>query len=102
MTSVFEKNAIFSPKTGEKLAIMTLTPRTEWILALRAVTQKPLDFFLENAEEFRRHRPDYGTEPDLPNNFVYESWQYKTIFHQVPTRPGLPDGIFSIPKPQFG
>jgi hypothetical protein len=50
---------------------------------LRAVTQKPLSFFVDRAEDFANHRPAYGTEENTPENFVYDSSDYKSIFNLV-------------------
>ena len=57
--------------------------RTEWILALRAITQKPLQFFLERAQDFAEHQPTYGTDDKTPPDFVYDSSDFKSIFNLV-------------------
>ena len=57
--------------------------RTEWYLALRAITQKPLEYFLERAPDFAEHQPNYGVEEDTKEGFVYNSADYKSIFNLV-------------------
>ena len=57
--------------------------RTEWMLALRAITQKPFSYFVEHKGDFESHRPGYGTEDNVPKDFVFDSSSYKTIFNQV-------------------
>jgi hypothetical protein len=57
--------------------------RTEWFLALRAITQKPLQYFLERAEDFSEHQPNYGADENTKDDFVYDSADYKSIFNLV-------------------
>ena len=53
------------------------------MLALRAITQKPFSYFVEHKDDFASHQPAYGTESNLPKDFVFDSASYKTIFNQV-------------------
>ena len=53
------------------------------MLALRAITQKPFGYFVEHKGDFESHRPGYGTEDNVPKDFVFDSSSYKTIFNQV-------------------
>ena len=43
--------------------------KREWLLALRAVTSRPLSYFLESEEQIlARQRPDYGLEEKYESN----------------------------------
>ena len=59
--------------------------RFEWLLAFRAITQKPLEYFLEMKDEFVQHCPTYGTDadPDLKTDFLYDESDYKVLFNFV-------------------
>ena len=55
--------------------------KKEWFLALRAVTLKPLSFFLENMEKFESHNPDYGL--DMTNQDLYTSEDFSSLYNLV-------------------
>ena len=57
--------------------------RTEWFLALRAITRKPLQYFLDRAQDFAEHQPNYGSDENTKDDFVYDSADYKSIFNLV-------------------
>ena len=61
--------------------------KQDWFLGLRAVSQKPLDFFLSNKEMLSNHDPTYGTK--LAPEEVYEP--YKGLYNLVDNDEHLPN-----------
>ena len=59
--------------------------RFEWLLSVRAITQKPLAFFLKMKEDFCQQSLAYGTErdPNFSPDFVYDESDYKVLFNFV-------------------
>jgi len=55
--------------------------KKEWFLALRAVTLKPLSFFLENVGQFDSHNPEFGV--DLNSHDVYSSDDFSCLYNLV-------------------
>ena len=55
--------------------------KKEWFLALRAVTLKPLSFFLENMKIFASHPPDYGL--DMNSKDVYTAEDFSSLYNLV-------------------
>ena len=58
---------------------------SEWMLAYRAIAQKPLDYFLKNEDElFCEHDPKYGLKLKEGDGHVYgEGDAYKSYFNLV-------------------
>ena len=58
---------------------------SEWMLAYRAIAQKPLDYFLKNEDElFCEHDPKYGLKLKEGDGHVYgEGDTYKSYFNLV-------------------
>jgi hypothetical protein len=50
------------------------------LLALRAVTSRPLSFFLEHEGDLAQHNPSLGTRPQ---DTVYDSQDFFTLFNLV-------------------
>eukprot|EP00092_Neocalanus_flemingeri_P100883 GFUD01128895.1.p1 GENE.GFUD01128895.1~~GFUD01128895.1.p1 ORF type:complete len:670 (+),score=162.71 GFUD01128895.1:141-2150(+) len=55
--------------------------RKEWFLALRAVTLKPLSFFLENVKKYESHNTDYGV--DMKSQDLYTSEDFSCLYNLV-------------------
>jgi hypothetical protein len=51
------------------------------LLALRAVTSRPLSFFLDHEADLAQHNPFLGTRPE--DNRVYDSQDFFTLFNLV-------------------
>ena len=57
---------------------------SESLLAYRAITQKPLEYFMENETElFCEHDPKYGTKLKEGENIYGEEDVYKAYFNLV-------------------
>ena len=57
---------------------------SEGLLAYRAITQKPLEYFLKNETElFCEHDPKYGTKLKEGDNVYGEGDAYKSYFNLV-------------------
>ena len=58
---------------------------SEWMLAFRAIMQRPLDYFLKNETElFCEHDPKYGLKLKEGENVVYgEGDIYRSYFNLV-------------------
>ena len=70
-----------------------LTDKSDWFLGLRAIAQKPLEYFLENKGSlFTRHDPTYGA--NLGEEEVYGG--YKGLFNLVDN-----DSALQSAKKQF-
>ena len=50
------------------------------MLALRAVTSRPLSFFLDHEGDLAQHNPSLGTRPE---DTVYDSQDFFTLFNLV-------------------
>ena len=58
--------------------------QSEWLLAYRAVTQKPLEYFLKNETElFCEHDPKYGLKLKEGEAMYGEGDVYKSYFNLV-------------------
>ena len=55
--------------------------KKEWFLALRAVTLKPLSFFLENVDTFESHNPDHGLEKT--SSELYKTENFSSLYNLV-------------------
>ena len=55
--------------------------KKEWFLALRAVTLKPLSFFLENVDKFKSHNPDHGLDKDSID--LYRTEDVSSLYNLV-------------------
>lgn len=54
--------------------------KTEWFLALRAISQKPLNFFLDEGKDlFKKHDTKYG----LDESTKYLSSDYRSLYNLV-------------------
>jgi hypothetical protein len=51
------------------------------LLALRAVSSRPLSFFLDHEGVLAQHNPSLGTGPE--DNRVYDSQDFFTLFNLV-------------------
>ena len=57
---------------------------SEWVLAYRAIAQKPLEYFLKNEDElFCEHDPKYGLKLKEGENVYGEGDVYKGYFNLV-------------------
>ena len=62
--------------------------RYEWLLSLRAISQKPLNFFLNLREKFLNgnfSNTTFGTDADSNQgpDFVYDESDYRALFNLV-------------------
>ena len=57
--------------------------KKEWFLALRAVTLKPLSFFLQNVDKFKSPNPDYGLDKESKDLYTTEDFSclYNLVGH---------------------